>query len=78
MKIKLGDKIEVWHKPLNREGVIDTIKIATETHDKAGQYLSSVSAETYDVELNYHGSVTYRTERNDFYWCYFHQIKERV
>ena len=74
MKIKIGDKISANK---NREGVIDTIQIGMETNDIAGQYSSSVKANTYDTELNYNGSVTYRTDRNDFYWCYFNQI-ERV
>ena len=74
MKIKIGDKISANH---NREGVIDTIKIGTETNDIAGEYSSSIKAKEYDTELNYNGSVTYRTDRNNFYWCYFNQI-ERI
>ena len=75
MKIKLGDKISANK---NREGVIDTIQIGMETHDIAGEYRSSVKTSTYDTELNYNGSVTYRTDRNDFYWCYFNQIEKVI
>ncbi len=75
MKIKIGDKISANK---NREGVIDTIQIGMETHDIAGEYQSSVKTSTYDTELNYNGSVTYKTDRNDFYWCYFNQIEEVI
>ena len=74
MKIKIGDKISANH---NREGVIDTIQIGMETNDIAGEYSSSIKAKEYDTELNYNGSVSYTTDDNEYYWCYFNQI-ERV
>lgn len=76
MKIKVGDRIEVWHKPLNREGVIDDITIALQSSDKAGKF--GVSVKEYDIDLNYYGSIDYTTDNGDSYWSYFHQIKERL
>ena len=72
MKINIGDRISANH---NREGVVDEIRIGMDTYDIAGEYSSSIKAKEYDTELNYNGSVSYTTNDNEWYWCYFHQIK---
>jgi hypothetical protein len=69
MKIKIGSKISANRF---REGTIVDINIATSTNDVAGEL--GVSAKEYDTELGYVGSVSYKTDEGNNYWCYFHQI----
>ena len=70
MIINLGDTIE---DKKGRQGVITNIGIATEQTDIAAESDNSLSAKTYDTELNYTGAVTFGE-----YWCYFNQIVKIV
>ena len=69
MKKKIGSKISANRF---RKGTIVDINIATSTNDVAGEL--GVSAKEYDTELGYVGSVSYKTDEGNNYWCYFHQI----
>ena len=70
MIINLGDTIE---DKKGRQGVITNIGIATEQTDIAAESDNSLSAKTYDTELDYTGAVTFGE-----YWCYFIQIKDVI
>ena len=63
----LGSKVEY------RSGIINTIKIAMEKGDIAGDYASGVEVEEYDLGLGYQGSITYGK-----YWTYFNSITKVV
>ena len=67
MIINLGDTIVDENF---REGVVTNIGIATEPTDIA-ESENSLSAKTYDTDLNYTGAVTFGDN-----WCYFMQIKD--
>ena len=70
MIINLGDTIV---DERGREGVVTNIGIATEPTDIAAESDNSLSAKTYDTDLNYTGAITF-TGENGTYWCYFSQI----
>ena len=70
MIINLGDTIV---DERGREGVVTNIGIATEPTDIAAESENSLSAKTYDTELNYTGAVTFGE-----YWCYFVQIDKVI
>ena len=70
MIINLGDTIE---DKKGRQGVITNIGIATEQTDIAAESDNSLSAKTYDRELDYTGAVTFGDN-----WCYFMQIKNVI
>ena len=74
MIIKVGDKGAVNDRSLlGREGVITGISIGLTTSDPAGE--SGISLEEYDTDMNYLGSINYKTESGDEYWAYFSQIE---
>ena len=70
MIINIGDTIRQQN---GREGVITNIGIATTPTDIAAESENSLSAKTYDTDLNYTGAVTFGDN-----WCYFMQIKDVV
>jgi len=70
MIINIGDTIE---DKKGREGVITNIGIATEPTDIAAELPTSLSAKTYDTDLNYTGAVTFGSN-----WCYFAQIDKVI
>ena len=70
MIINLGDTIV---DERGREGVVSNIGIATEPTDIAAESENSLSAKTYDTDLNYTGAVTFGDN-----WCYFMQIKDVI
>ena len=76
MRIKVGDKIKtrVWSldKGKTKRGVITSINIALDYHDKKAEY--GIEVETYDTELDYIGTVSYDDEDNNSHWTYFNQI----
>ena len=74
MIIKVGDKVAVNDRSLlGREGMITGISIGLTTSDPAGE--SGISLEEYDTDMNYLGSINYKTESGDEYWAYFSQIE---
>ena len=74
MIIKVGYKVAVNDRSLlGREGVITGISIGLTTSDPAGE--SGISLEEYDTDMNYLGSINYKTESGDEYWAYFSQIE---
>ena len=74
MLIKIGDKVAVNDRSLlGKEGVITNISIGLTTSDPAGE--SGISLEEYDTDMNYLGSINYKTESGDEYWAYFSQIE---
>ncbi len=70
MIINLGDTIV---DERGREGVVTNIGIATNKYDIAAEQEDSLSAKTYDTDLNYTGAVTFGDN-----WCYFMQIKDVI
>ena len=70
MIINVGDTIKANH---GRIGEIINIGIATEKNDVAAENDTSLSAKTYDTDLNYVGAISYSSD-NGTYWCYFNQI----
>ena len=70
MIINTGDYVYTKN---GREGTIINIGIATEKNDIAAENETSLSAKTYDTDLNYTGAVTFGDN-----WCYFMQIKDVV
>ena len=70
MIINLGDTIV---DERGREGVVTNIGIATEPTDIAAESENSLSAKTYDTDLNYTGAITFGSN-----WCYFTDIKEVI
>jgi hypothetical protein len=71
--IRVGDYIYTDGRGKTRGGVIDSITIAMDKNDVAGNYDSGVEVERYDLKLDYDGSVSYGGN-----WCYFRQIKKVV
>jgi len=73
MKIKVGDKIEVrtWSSD-NKEGIVNSINIALDYHDKKAEY--GIEVKQYDTELDYIGTVSYDDNDNNSHWTYFNQI----
>ena len=74
MIINLGDTIV---DERGREGDVTNIGIATEPTDIAAESDNSLSAKTYDTDLNYTGAITF-TGENGTYWCYFSQIEDVI
>ena len=74
MIIKVGDKVAVNDRSLlGREGMVTGISIGLSKSDPAGEL--GVSLEEYDTDMNYLGSINYKTESGDEYWAYFSQIE---
>ena len=77
MLIKIGDKVAVNDRSLlGREGTITNISIGLTTSDPAGE--SGISLEEYDTDMNYVGSIDYKTDSGENYWAYFNQIEKTV
>ena len=77
MLIKIGDKVAVNDRSLlGREGTITNISIGLTTSDPAGE--SGISLEEYDTDMNYLGSIGYKTDSGENYWAYFNQIEKTV
>jgi|TARA_R100000426_G_scaffold41476_1_gene32113 hypothetical protein len=77
MLIKIGDKVAVNDRSLlGREGTITNISIGLTTSDPAGE--SGISLEEYDTDMNYLGSIDYKTDSGENYWAYFNQIEKTV
>jgi hypothetical protein len=75
MILKIGKKVSVNDRTiLGREGVITNISIALSKSDPAGEL--GIQVKEYDMELNYRGSIGYKTEDGDNYWAYFGQIEQ--
>ena len=74
MIIKVGDNVSVnVRKILPREGKITNISIATTADDPAGE--AGMQVKEYDTNLDYSGSLSYKTESGDEYWAYLAQIQ---
>tara|TARA_R100000458_G_C8266257_1_gene241268 strand:- start:68 stop:412 length:345 start_codon:yes stop_codon:yes gene_type:complete len=77
--IRVGDYVEtkrgglLGSKVEHRNGVIETIRIAMEKGDIAGDYESGVEVERYDLALDYQGTISYGN-----YWTYFNSITRVV
>ena len=78
MIIKIGDNVSVNQRGsiLPREGVITGISIGLTTSDPAGE--SGINLEEYDTEMNYLGSIDYKTDSGENYWAYFDQVEKVV
>ena len=77
MLIKIGDKVAVNDRSLlGREGTITNISIGLTTSDPAGE--SGISLDEYDTDMNYLGSIDYKTDSGENYWAYFNQIEKTV
>ena len=76
MRLKIGDTIKtrVWSldKGKSKMGVITSINIALDYHDKKAEY--GIEIQTYDTELDYIGTVSYEDENKRLHWTYFNQI----
>jgi hypothetical protein len=76
MRIKVGDTIKtrVWSldKAKSKMGVITSINIALDYHDKKAEY--GIEVKQYDTELDYIGTVSYDDDNNNSHWTYFNQI----
>jgi hypothetical protein len=74
MRLKIGDTIKtrVWSldKAKSKMGVITSINIALDYHDKKAEY--GIEVKQYDTELDYIGTVSYDDDKN--HWTYFNQI----
>ena len=67
MLIKVGDNVSVnVRKILPREGKITGIQISS-----TGEF----GLNEYDTNLDYSGSLSYKTESGDEYWAYLAQIQ---
>ena len=74
MIIKVGDNVSVnVRKILPREGKVTNISIATTADDPAGE--AGMQVNEYDTNLDYSGSLSYKTESGDEYWAYLAQIQ---
>ena len=56
--------------------MITGISIGLTTSDPAGE--SGISLEEYDTDMNYLGSIDYKTDSGENYWAYFNQIEKTV
>ena len=77
MIIKIGDKVEVSKRGINRDGIITDISIGLTTSDPAGEL--GIKLKEYDTDMGYLGSISYKdvtfdNDSEDEYWCYFDQI----
>jgi hypothetical protein len=77
--IRVGDYVEtkrgglLGSKVTYRSGVIETIRIAMQRNDMAGDYDSGVEVERYDLDLGYRGTISYGN-----HWTYFNSITRVV
>ena len=82
--IRVGDYVETKRGGFfgssveHRSGVIETIRIAMERGDIAGDYDSGVEVERYDLDLGYRGTVSYGNPSYGSYWTYFNSITRVV
>ena len=76
MILKVGNKVSVIQRGsiLPREGVITGISIGLTKSDPAGE--SGIKLEEYDTDMNYLGSIDYKTDSGENYWAYFGQIEQ--
>tara|TARA_B100000900_G_scaffold368170_1_gene345193 strand:- start:304 stop:558 length:255 start_codon:yes stop_codon:yes gene_type:complete len=56
------------------DGTITDISIALTPSDPAGE--NGVQVEQLDIDMNYKGSISYKTNNDQEYWAYFDQIVE--
>ena len=81
--IRVGDYVEtkrgglLGSKVEHRNGVIETIRIAMERGDIAGDYDSGVEVERYDLDLGYRETISYGFGTKN-YWTYFGSITRVV
>ena len=75
MILKIGDKVSVNQRRsiLPREGVITGISIGLTTSDPAGEL--GINLKEYDTDMNYLGSIDFKTDSGENYWAYFSQIE---
>jgi len=77
MIINTGDYVYTKN---GREGTIINIGIATEKNDIAAENETSLSAKTYDTDLNYVGAISFTgtgdSPTKGTYWCYFDEIEK--
>ena len=77
MIIKVGDKVSVDDRSLlGREGVITDISLGLVKSDPAGEL--GINVQEYDTDMNYLGSIGYKTDSGENYWAYFNQIEKTV
>ena len=77
MEIKIGDKVAVNDRSLlGREGVITSISLGLRKSDPAGEL--GINVQEYDTDMNYLGSIGYKTDSGENYWAYFNQIEKTV
>jgi len=77
MLIKIGDKVSVNDRSLlGREGVITDISLGLVKSDPAGEL--GINVQEYDTNMNYLGSIGYKTDSGENYWAYFNQIEKTV
>ena len=75
MLIKVGDNVTVnksWSNEI-RSGIVTEISISTNIDDPAGE--AGMQVNEYDTNLDYSGSLSYKTESVDEYWAYLAQIQ---
>tara|TARA_Y100000401_G_scaffold51322_1_gene40179 strand:+ start:179 stop:415 length:237 start_codon:yes stop_codon:yes gene_type:complete len=73
--IKIGDNVTVnksWSNE-TRSGTVTEISISTNIDDPAGE--AGMQVKEYDTNLDYSGSLSYKTESGDEYWAYLAQIQ---
>lgn len=73
MIINTGDYVYTKN---GREGTIINIGIATEKNDIAAESETSLSAKTYDTDLNYIGAISFASNTKGTHWCYFSEIEK--
>ena len=74
LEIYVGDIIKP--EGSRHDGVITNISISMDSTDITGDYETAVSVNSYDISLNYKGSVAYVDSAGSNYWCYFNQIEK--
>jgi hypothetical protein len=76
MIIKIGDKVEISKRGINRDGIITDISIGLTTSDPAGEL--GIKLKEYDTDMGYLGSISYKDvtfgESEGEYWAYFDQV----
>ena len=77
MLIKVGDKVAVKTRSLSIvQGVITDISLGLVKSDPAGEL--GVNVQEYDTDMNYVGSIGYKTDSGENYWAYFDQIESMI
>jgi hypothetical protein len=73
LEIYVGDIIKP--EGSRHDGVITNISISMDSSDGTGDYETAVSVNSYDISLNYKGSVAYIDSVGNSYWCSFNRIE---